>query len=350
MQSSNLPRSPRVVNRGVVTRGTVARGIAVLALLALVAACSSASAPAFRSVGVGVGVSGPASVGTGQAAGPATLPEAIAAPSAAASAAPASASGGSSGSAAVALVDTPYIVRTGSLTIEVPVVDDALLKARTAIVGLGGYISGSQESNSGDRSMASVTYRIPADRWEAALDALRGIATKVDSLTTDSTEVTGQVLDLGARIDNLRVTETALQAVMTKATKIQDILDVQNQLTTVQGQIEELTTEQNHLKDQAAMSSLTVLFQAPPPAAVRETSNGWDPGAQFDQAAAQLLALGQGLATIGIWSAVVGLPILVGLLLVLLLLAVLARRIPWRASRPAGPSAPSGPSAQTGAV
>jgi len=347
MQSSNLPRSPRVVNRSVLSRGTVTRGIAVLALLALVAACSSASAPAFS----GVGVSGTASDGTAQAAGPATLPEAIAAPSAAASAAPAfAAAGGSGGSAAVSLVDTPYIVRTGSLTIEVPVVDDALLRARTAIVGLGGYISGSEESNSGDRSMASVTYRIPADRWEAALDALRGIATKVDSLRTDSSEVTGQVLDLGARIDNLRVTETALQAVMTKATKIQDILDVQNQLTAVQGQIEELTTEQNHLKDQAAMSSLTVLFQAPPPAAVRETSKGWDPGAQFDRAAAQLLGLGQALATIGIWSAVVGLPILLGLLLALLLLVVLARRIPWRPSRPAGPSAPSGPSPQTGAV
>ena len=341
MQSSNLPRSPRVVNRGVVTRGTVTRGtvtrgVVVLILVALVAACSGAAAPAFRGIGVG----GAASDGTGQAAGPATMPDVVAAPSAAASAAPAFTSGGSGGSAAAALVDTPYIVRTGSLTIEVPVVDDALLKARTAIVGLGGYISGSEESNSGDRSMASVTYRIPADRWEAALDALRGIATKVDSLRTDSTEVTGQVLDLGARIDNLRVTETALQAVMAKATKIQDILDVQNQLTDVQGQIEELTTEQNHLKDQAAMSSLTVLFQAPPPAAVRETSNGWDPGAQFDQATAQLLGLGQALATIGIWSAVVGLPILVGLLLALVLLVYLVRRLPWRPNRPTGPAGP----------
>ena len=204
-----------------------------------------------------------------------------------------------------------FIVKTGSVTVEVPAIDAALLKARTAIIGLGGYISGSDQANQGDQQLASVTYRIPAARWEEAIDAIRALATKVVAVKTGTTEVTGQVIDLGARIDNLKATEQALQAIMVKAIKIQDILDVQNQLTGVRGQIEELTTEQTHLKDQAALSTLTVLFQTPIVAAVKETSKGWDPATEFDRAASQLLGLGQGVATAGIWFAIVVLPILV---------------------------------------
>ena len=161
--------------------------------------------------------------------------------------APAPAGDGPFSSAQDLVANDSFIVKTGSVTVEVPAIDAALLKARAAIIGLGGYISGSDQANQGDQDLASVTYRIPAARWEEALDAIRALATKVVAVKTGTTEVTGQVIDLGARIDNLKATEQALQAIMVKALKIQDILDVQNQLTGVRGQIEELTTEQTHL-------------------------------------------------------------------------------------------------------
>ena len=77
---------------------------------------------------------------------------------------------------------------------------------------------------------------------------------------TQTDEVTGQVLDLGARIVNLQATERALQAIMDKAIKISDVLDVQAQLTDVRGQIEQLETEKKHLEEQAAYGTLDVTF------------------------------------------------------------------------------------------
>ena len=139
---------------------------------------------------------------------------------------------------------------------------------RTAIAGLGGYVSDSDQTNQGDQVSASITYRVPVARWQDALDAIQKIATKVDSAKSNAVEVTGQVLDLGARIDNLRTTEPALQAIMARATKIADVLDVESKLSDVQGQIEQLSTEQAHLKDQASLATLTVLFGLPPTQAV----------------------------------------------------------------------------------
>ena len=239
--------------------------------------------------------------------------------------------------------DPNLIVRTGTMTVEVASMDAALLRARTAIAGLGGYISASDQANDGDRILASVTYRFPSARWEDAQAAIRDAATKLLSAKTGSAEITGQVLDLGARIANLRSTEQALQAIMAKATKISDILEVQNQLSSVQGQIEQLSTQEARLRDQASLATLTVMFQTPATAVVKEVSKGWDFGAELDKAAGQLLSVGQGLATIGVWLVVVGLPIFGATIVFLLVFLFLARRIgrlvaPWLGRYAASPN------------
>lgn len=230
--------------------------------------------------------------------------------------------------------DPNLIVRTGTMTVEVAAMDAALLRARTAIAGLGGYISASDQANDGDRTLASVTYRFPSARWEDAQAAIRDVATKLLNAKTGSAEITGQVLDLGARIANLRATEQALQAIMAKATKISDILEVQNQLSGVQGQIEQLSTQEARLRDQASLATLTVMFQTPATAVVKEVSKGWDFGAELDKAAGQLLSVGQVLATVGVWLVVVGLPVFGATLIFLLVFLFVARRIgrllaPW---------------------
>jgi hypothetical protein len=82
----------------------------------------------------------------------------------------------------VAYRDDARIIRTGSMTLEVSDVATALRTARDAIVGLGGYVGASTTSNDADRPSAEITYRIPAERWEQALDTLRGLS----GLTTRS--------------------------------------------------------------------------------------------------------------------------------------------------------------------
>ena len=133
----------------------------------------------------------------------------------------------------------------------------------------------------GDQPYASITYRIPSDRWDDALGALKALGTKVVNEQTQAVEVTTAVVDLDARIENLRVTEHSLQAIMAQATKIPDILEVQSQLTTVRGEIEQLTAERDHLRDQASYGTLTVGWSMPV-VAVATVQGAWDPAAIVD--------------------------------------------------------------------
>jgi hypothetical protein len=224
-------------------------------------------------------------------------------------------------------VSSPLIVRTGQLDLQVADLEAAIRDAESAVTAAGGYVAGSQRGGDDDRASASVIFRIPAARWTDTLDALRKLGTRILGEQTSSQEVTAQVVDLGARLANLRVTETALQGIMDKATKIPDVLAVQEQLTGVRQQIEELTAQQQTLENQAALATLTVNFTPPPAVAVTQVRASWDPAREVDQAAAVLVGLGQGLAGAGIWLLIVGLPILLVAGLLGLVALVVARRV-----------------------
>jgi hypothetical protein len=248
-------------------------------------------------------------------------------PGASAAPYPATGSGDGAGEQGLNAVfrDDAKIVRTGSLSLQVDDLTSAVRAARDAVRGISGYVAGSRQTNDGDQSVAEVTYRIPSDRWDEALDAIRKVAKKVVGEQTSSVEVTGQLVDLEARIANLRATEKAFQAIATQATKISDILEVQNQLTNVRGQIEQLDAQRSHLSDQASYGTLNVTYGIEV-AAVTTAAKGWNPGQEVDRATASLVDLLQAVTTAGIWFAIVWLPILLMIGIIVAIVSVVLRR------------------------
>ena len=237
---------------------------------------------------------------------------------------PTSGSGSSNGGQladAGATVPTLLIVRTGDLTIQVPDLAVALHDGDAAVIQAGGYVSDSNRNGAGSSETAAVTYRIPSAAWEATLGALHGLASKVVSEQIKTEEVTGQVVDLTAHIANLRATEAALMAIMARATKISDVLDVQNQLTTTRGDIEKLVADKAHLEDRASYGSLAVTYRLPvaPAASVTPVpTKGWDPGDDVARASDKLIRIGQTTTSIGIWLTIIGVPLAIGAIVVLL--------------------------------
>jgi len=315
-------------------RTAILRGLALLAVLALaVAACggSAAFAPEDNSMtapGDGGAGGAPASAAAGAPWTEEAAKELYARTS----------TDAASGMA-------PLIVRTGQLNLEVAVLDDALAAAERAVTAAGGYVAASQRQGDDENAGAMVTFRIPVERWESTLAALRKVGAKVLLEQTGSEEVTSQVVDLGARLVNLRATESALQAIMVKATKIPDILEVQAQLTGVRGEIEQLTAQKQSLEERAALATLTVGFSLPPTVAVTQVQEGWDPASEVDRAAATLVGLGQGVANAAIWFSIVLLPLALVLGIVGGVAWLAARRLRRRPAPPTPPALAEAPSA-----
>jgi uncharacterized protein DUF4349 len=273
------------------------------------------------------------------------------APGAAATAAAAAPNGGGDqagngngkGADAVAQVGQPglLIIKTGTLAIQVDAIDPKVADATHQVVVLGGYVAGSEQFGDGESQQASITFRIPAARWEDALAGLRGLATKILKEHTSSQDVTGQVVDLGARIKNLQATEAAVQAIMERATDIDDVLTVQAELTRIRGEIEQLAAQKSGLEGQAAFSTLTVTFSLKPEPLV-VAADSFDAGTEVNAASASLVGMLQALATAGIWFGIVWLPVLITIgLLVALSIWVVRRFQPAAAAGAPPASAPT---------
>lgn len=247
-------------------------------------------------------------------------------------------------------IDDARIVRTGTIELQVKDVPTALATARDGIRAMGGYIGASNTYNEGDRPVASITYRVPVDRWEDALDLLRGLngqTTKVVAEQTQAVEVTGAVVDLEARIRNLQASEAALQDIAAKAVRVTDVLEVQNQLTQVRGEIESLTAQLKDLEDRADYATLSATFQVPI-VAVEVARQDWDPKTVVDEASASLIEVLQALTSAGIWFVIVWLPILLVLGAIALMVTWIIRRmgiVGPRRHKGGGPAAPTGEAA-----
>jgi hypothetical protein len=239
--------------------------------------------------------------------------------------------------------DQALIVYTGTLELEVSDLRAAVDQGQQLIAGLGGHVAASHEQNSADSQTATVTYRIPADRWTEALAGLRALGERVVGEQTESEDVTAAVVDLDARITNLRATEGALQAIMERATTIADVLKVQQELTTVRGEIESKTAQRDVLAQRAALATLEVNYGVPL-AKTSIASEGWDLGSEVDGAVATLVRIGQWTASLLVWLAIVIVPVVLPAAAVVYLVIRIRRR--WLATHPSreAMTPPYGPS------
>jgi hypothetical protein len=205
------------------------------------------------------------------------------------------------------------VIRTGTFSLEVDDVDASLTKLTSVVKSQGGYVSGSYRYTDTSTPYLTVTFRVPAASFDAAVLALRAEGT-VLSEQISTYEVTMQLVDLEARLRNLRASETALLELMSRATTVSDVLAVQTQLTSVRSDIESYDAQRASLADQVAMTTVSVTI-SPIGSSIGNATSGFDLGKEVARAVANLIAVGRTVIIAAINLVIVVLPIaLVGAL------------------------------------
>lgn len=202
------------------------------------------------------------------------------------------------------------IIRNASLTLVVKDAESELQPLAEIASRFGGFVaqSGFNRGEGGETS-GNVELRVEAARLDAALEAIRARAIEVRDLQISSQDVTGEVVDVEARLRNLRSAETQLLAIMQQAKKTEDVMAVFGQLTQTRGEIEQLMGRLKYLRESAALSTVSLRLEADADSRPVEVA-GWKPTGTAKRAVESLIVAAQGLADLAIWSAIVLLPLL----------------------------------------
>ncbi len=150
------------------------------------------------------------------------------------------------------------VVRTGSIQMVVNQISAALDSINQISARYGGYVVNSQQWKEGDRNIGSISIRVLADSYDKAMADLRLIAKSITSESTTSQDVTEEYSDLSSRIKNLQAAEAQLLKIMENATKTEDILSIQRELTSVRGQIEQIKGRMIYLERTSSTSLINI--------------------------------------------------------------------------------------------
>lgn len=175
--------------------------------------------------------------------------------------------------------DAPMIIRTGTVSIEVDSVDHAVDQVRALAKSFGGYI-GSSSIQRGTETPRTATLMIdvPEERLDGVLGQLTPIG-RVETVNMTARDVGEEYVDFGARVANSKREEQQLLTLLaTRTGKLKDVLDVEQELASVRGDIEHAEGHLRYLKAHSAMSTIdvtvhehaTVLAEAPGQHPIRE--------------------------------------------------------------------------------
>lgn len=185
----------------------------------------------------------------------------------------------------------------------------------TQIVGdAGGYIVSSrvwyQDYYEHQLKYASVTLGVPVDEFEHVLSRLRGLAVEVRDETASGDDVTDQYVDLQSQLTNLEATRERVKSFLDDAKTVDEALRINQELASLESQIEQIKGRMNYLNDRSAFSTITINYEPELPEVPAPEPQAWNPGVVLKDAVKVLTAAYQGIAEFAIWLMVVILPIL----------------------------------------
>ncbi len=150
------------------------------------------------------------------------------------------------------------VVRDGNLQIVVKDVAGTIDNIAKFATDFGGFVVASQKWKDGERNMGTISIRILAENYDKAITSIRALAMTVMNETSNSQDVTQEYVDLDSRVKTLEATETQLLKIMETATKTEDVLSIQRELTSVRGQIEQAQGRMLYLQRTSSTSLLTI--------------------------------------------------------------------------------------------
>ena len=145
------------------------------------------------------------------------------------------------------------MIRSANAEVVVESVATAHLRLVAIATSLGGRV---EREVMTDRS-ATLLLRIPDARLEAALDSAARIG-DVTRRSITAEDVTTAVIDLDARIASLVAARDRMRELHARAATVSEILEVENALARIQGELDGLEGRRAYLRDATALSQLEV--------------------------------------------------------------------------------------------
>lgn len=208
------------------------------------------------------------------------------------------------------------VIQDTNLSLQVKDVSKTINNILETTKKLGGFLINSSLSKPEGAASGNISVRIPEDKRQEALEDFKKLAVKVVSESVYGNDVTDQYVDLGSRLEVLNKTKAKYEEILQQAQEVTDIMSVQEQLTRLQTQIDNLKGQQKYYEQSAKLSKVVIYLSTDELALPYAPTNEWRPSVIFKNAVRSLVGIFRGLGSLIIYL-VVFIPVIVPTILVI---------------------------------
>ena len=158
------------------------------------------------------------------------------------------------------------IIKSSQLSLETAKFNDVINSLEDMVKSYGGYIASSSIDAEGINNnyqclrFASYKINVPSDKLDDFLDESSKLAT-VRNKSTSAEDITAQYYDNESRLKSLQIQEERYLEILKTATEVKDIIEIENALTDVRYEIENLTTYLNKMSNLVDMATVNINIQ-----------------------------------------------------------------------------------------
>lgn len=144
------------------------------------------------------------------------------------------------------------IIRQAHVSVEVDDLEEGERRV-LALVTAPGFVESTHRSD----EFVRIELRVPEDRLDAFLAALEDIG-DVEDRSVSARDVTEQVVDWEARLENLVELRDRLRQLLERAESVPDLVMVERELARVQAELDSLTRRLESVRGEVALSRVAV--------------------------------------------------------------------------------------------
>jgi len=154
------------------------------------------------------------------------------------------------------------IIKSGDIEFETGNVMLTRKKILHSLQKYGGYVDEDNQSVNGDDNHKEyvLKIRIPAKYFDFMLDSVSSTADKIDTKNISVTDVSTRYIDIKTRLQNKMILEKRYLDLLKKASRIPDLLEIENKITEIRSDIESTQGQLIYLNKQVAYSFLAITF------------------------------------------------------------------------------------------
>jgi len=168
----------------------------------------------------------------------------------------------------------PAVIKTADLEVEVEGFADAMSRATSVAARYQGFVV-STSTGGAEARRGTIVLRVPAERFEDAMNDLRGLG-EVRRQRVAGEDVGQEFVDLEARLRHLDAQERVMLGLFDEAATVADTIRIQNELSGIQLQIEEIEGRLRYLRDQTSLSTISVTLAEEGVAAPGAFDRAWE--------------------------------------------------------------------------